>query len=445
MIVMLEAYIKRYEEMTKRSKVIFEDARQLFAGGVSHNIRYFEPYPFYSTKAKGKYLYDIDGNRYTDYWMGHWSLILGHAHEYVAKKVKEQVDNGTIHGSANKYSLDLAYLINKLIPRAELIRFANTGAEVTMYAIRLARAYTKKRIIVKIEGGWHGFNTDLLNGVNYPFTSEGLGLLEEESKYVKSIPYNDIDAISRLDAIKDDLACIIVEPFLGGGGAIPAEKDYLKALEEYARANDALLILDEIVTAFRFRAGSMHDLLKIEPDLITLGKIAGGGLPIGVLGGKREIMQLASPTLGNDQRCNIGGGTFSANPLTMVAGLSTLEYLKNNPSIYEKIDMLGRKARSSIDKVMSSYKIRTHTTGLGSLFLTHFLTDKVDEVKNARDASLSDVKLQKMYHLALMTYNIFFLPSKLGAISIIHDDEDIEYLLDSTSRIAEDISRDYFL
>lgn len=445
MIVMLEDYVKRYEERTKRSKVMFEEAKKLFAGGVSHNIRYFHPYPFVTVKAKGKHLYDIDENRYTDYWMGHWSLILGHAYDYVIDKVKEQACNGTIHGTTNKQSLELASLINRLVPKAEVIRFANTGAEATMYAIRLARAYTKKRIVAKIEGGWHGFNTDLLNGVNYPFTNEGLGLLEEESKYVKSIPYNDIDAIKELDAIKDDLACIIAEPFLGGGGAIPADNDYLKALEEYARANNTLFILDEIVTAFRFRVGAMCDMLKLDPDLITLGKIVGGGLPIGILSGKEEIMQLASPTLSNYKRCNIGGGTFSANPLTMTAGLATLEYLKTNTNMYEKIDMLGKKVRRGIDDIMSNYKIRTHTSGLGSLFLTHFLSDDIDEVKNARDASLCNVRLQKIYHLALMTYDIFFLPSKLGAISIMHNDNDIEHLLKATSTIGDDISRDYFL
>lgn len=437
---MLEEYVKKYEERTRSSKMLFEDAKNIFAGGVNHNIRYFHPYPFFTVRSKGKYLYDIDNNSYTDYWMGHWSLILGHAHDYVINKIKEQAENGTIYGTVNKQSLELAYIINKLIPKAEMIRFANTGAEVTMYAIRLARAYTRKKIVVKIEGGWHGFNTDLLNGVNYPFTSEGLGLLEEESRYVRNIPYNDIDAINKLDDIRDDIACIIVEPFLGGAGAIPADKDYLKALEEYAKNSNSLFILDEIVTAFRFRAGSMHDMLGLDPDLITLGKIVGGGLPIGVLSGKKEIMRLASPLLNNNERCNIGGGTFSANPITMAAGIATLEYLKDNPSIYDKINNLGEKARREIDKIMYEYKIRTHTTGFGSLFLTHFLTDDIDLIKNARDASLADIKLQKAYHLALMTYDIFFLPSKLGAISIIHDKNDIDKLIEASSEIAAKIS-----
>jgi len=435
---MLDYYINKYKERTRLSEKEFNRAKSIFVNGINHNIRYFEPYPFFTIKAKGKYLYDIDNNIYTDYWMGHWSLILGHVHEYVIERVREQVNNGTIYGTANKVSLDLAEFINRLIPRAELIRFANTGAEVTMYAVRLARAYTRKRYIVKIEGGWHGFNTNLLNTVNYPFESEGLGLLEEDTKYVKSIPYNDIFAIKALDNIKDDIACIIIEPFLGGGGSIPAEIDYLKGLEEYAKSNNILFILDEIVTAFRFRLGSMHDILGLDPDLITLGKIVGGGLPIGVLSGKKEIMQLASPTLPIEKRCNIGGGTFSANPLTMVAGLATLEYLKDHVSVYDKLNRLGNLVRSGIDKIMHSNNIRTETTGFGSLFLTHFLSDNIDHIKNAKDVSLCNTKLQKLYHLALMCYNIFFLPSKLGAISIMHDDNDIRELLKVTEVIAQE-------
>ncbi len=436
--MMLEYYINKYEERTKRSKEEFNHAKNIFVNGINHNIRYFEPYPFFTIKAKGKNLYDIDNNIYTDYWMGHWSLILGHAYEYVTKRVKEQVDNSTLYGTANKVSLELGGLINESIPKAELIRFANTGAEVTMYAVRLARAYTNKRYIVKIEGGWHGFNTDLMHSVNYPFGNEGLGILDEDTKYIKSIPYNDISAIRELDVIRDDIACIITEPFLGGGGAIPAYIDYLKALEEYAKVNNILFILDEIVTAFRFRVGSMHDMLGLDPDLITLGKIVGGGLPIGVLSGKKEIMELASPALPISKRCNIGGGTFSANPLTMVAGLATLEYLKHNPSIYDRLNMLGNTARNEIDKIMDSNKIRTQTTGFGSLFLTHFLSDKVEQVRNARDVSLCNLKLQRLYHLALMCHNIFFLPGKLGAISIMHDNNDIKELLEATSIIAEE-------
>ena len=441
-LVMLEKYIKAYQERTKRSRMMFEKAKMLFAGGVNHNIRYFHPYPFYTIKAKGKYIYDIDDNRYTDYWQGHWSLILGHANDHVISKVKEQVEQGSIYGTVNIASIELAEKIRNHVPRAELIRFANTGAEATMYAVRLARAYTRKRYVAKIEGGWHGFNTDLLKGVNYPFTTEGLGLIEEEMRYIINIPYNDQEAISTLDQYKDDLACIIVEPFLGGAGAIPADKDYLKALEEYAKSNDILLIFDEIVTCFRFRLGSMHDMLDIDPDLITLGKIVGGGLPIGVVAGKEEIMRLASPELDNKDRCNIGGGTFSANPLSMRAGLATIEYLEANENVYDKINRLGDIARREIDKVMYEFNIKTHTTGYGSLFLTHFLANSIDEVRNARDAALCNINLQKAYHLALMIFDIFFLPHKLGAISIMHEEQDIKELINASVKIAEDIAND---
>ncbi|MEM2856878.1 MAG: aspartate aminotransferase family protein [Candidatus Nitrosocaldaceae archaeon] len=432
----LERYINEYKARTKRSRELFDNAKMVFAGGVSHNIRYFKPYPFFTTKAEGKYLHDVDGNVYIDYWMGHWSLILGHSHPFVAERVIEQASNGFIYGTVNKISLELASIITKLIPRIEMLRFANTGAEATMYAIRLARAYTKKRVVAKIEGGWHGFNTELLHSVNYPFGNEGLGLIDD--KYLISIPFNDLSSIDILDKVKDDLACIIVEPFMGGAGAIVGDKEYLKGLEEYSKKNNALFILDEIVTAFRFKCSSMHDILGLEPDLITLGKIIGGGLPIGAIGGKKEIISLASPEFKKDERCNIGGGTFSANPLTMTAGLATLEYLKNHTYLYDELNRLGDIARREIDKVMRSYSVKTCTTGLGSLFLTHFLNDN-DEVRNARDASLCNIELQKLYHLALMVHGIFFLPSKLGAISIMHNENDIKQLIEVTEKIASEI------
>jgi len=342
------------------------------------------------------------------------------------------------------FSNKLAELINKIMPRAEMIRFSSTGTEATMYAARLARAFTGKRVIAKIEGGWHGFNTTLLKSVNFPFDEdEGTGLLEEEQKYIVSIPFNDLDAsIKILNSVKDDLACIIVEPLLGGAGCIPPERDYLHGLQEYARKTSALFVLDEIVTGFRLSLTGAQHMFSLDPDLFTLGKIVGGGMPIGVLCGKKEIMQLSDPKKERGQRCSIGGGTFSANPLSMAAGLATLVHLvgKEN-SVYDKINRLGEEARRGIDKVMSENGIMVKTTGMGSLFLTHFLTDKVNDVKSARDAASCNVYLQKAYHFALIAeYDIFVLPHKLGAISVEHDNNDIKQLIEASEQLAREIT-----
>lgn len=440
---MLDQYVKLYESKTPNSKRLFDLALKRFPGGINHNIRYFEPYPFFAKKGSGKYLWDVDDNRYTDYWMGHWSLILGHAPEHVAGVLSEKVAEGTIFGTVNELSVRLAEIIAKLMPAAEMMRFSSTGSEATMYAVRLARAFTKKRVIAKIDGGWHGFNTTLMRSVNYPFEEdEGIGLLEEEQKYVVSLPFNNLhDSVKILDSVKDDLACIIAEPVLGGAGCIPPEDGYLPGLQEYAKKSGAAFLLDEIVTGFRLSPGGAQETFSLEPDLFTLGKIAGGGMPIGVVCGRKEIMQLADPRAkGKDERCSIGGGTFSSNPVSMVAGIATLEHLNKNQSTYERINKLGGEARRGIDKMMNENGVKVKTTGTGSLFLTHFLTDRVNDVRNAHDAATCDLGLQKAFHLALMAkYGIFFLPHKLGAVSAEHDKDDVKLLVDASGELAKEI------
>lgn len=441
---MLDHYIKLYESKTMKSRSLFDQSTKRFPGGVSHNIRFFEPYPFFAQKAHGKYLHDIDGNAYVDYWMGHWSLILGHSPSVVVDAMKQKVPEGTIFGTVNELSVRLADTISKLMPKAELMRFASTGSEATMYAARLARAYTGKRVIAKIDGGWHGFNSPLMKSVNFPFDEEeGEGLLEEEMKYVVSLPFNNLGESTKiLDAVKDDLACIIVEPLLGGAGCIPPESDYLHGLQEYVRKFNALFILDEIVTGFRLSLRGAQHLFSLDPDLFTLGKIVGGGMPIGVVCGKREVMDLSNPMGKKKQeRCSIGGGTFSANPLSMAAGLATLVHLiGKEKSVYEKINRIGEYARNGIDKVMNENGVKVKTTGMGSLFLTHFLTDEIDDIRNATHVAKCDLNLQKAYHFALLAkYGIFFLPHKLGAISVEHSDEDIKQLISASEKIAREI------
>jgi glutamate-1-semialdehyde 2,1-aminomutase len=229
-----------------------------------------------------------------------------------------------------------------------MMRFSSTGSEATMYAVRLARAKTGRRVIAKAIGGWHGFNTTLMQTVNYPFEAEeGPGLVQDEGQYVESIPFNNLDAsLKVLETIKDDLACVIIEPVLGGAGCITPVDGYLQGLQEFAKKNGSLFILDEIVTGFRLSLNGAASIYKLEPDLFTLGKIAGGGMPIGIVCGDKEIMSLADPVARKDKevRCAIGGGTFSANPVTMTAGLATLNFLKKNKGVYTKIDRLGNMA-----------------------------------------------------------------------------------------------------
>lgn len=433
---------RNYKKNTKHSNLLYKKSLRFFPGGISHNIRFFSPYPFFVKKATGKYLVDEDDNRYTDYWMGHWALILGHSPKNVSLALSKQVKNGTLYGTVNTISIELAETIQKLMPKAEKLRFATTGSEATMYAVRLARAATRKKIVAKIIGGWHGFNSSLLESVNYPFEiKEGLGL-DVDHKYIQSIPFNDLDtSLQLLSKIKEDLACIIVEPILAGAGCITPNNDYLHGLQEFSKRNNVIFILDEIVTGFRLSIHGAYKMFKLDPDLFTLGKIAGGGLPIGIVCGKNEILSISNPNDKNNKSsiCSIGGGTFSSNPVTMTAGLNTLTFLQNNKEIvYSKINELGAYTRKELQKIFDEKNIDVKITGIGSLFNIHFLNDDVREINNANDVALADKEKLWKYHFALISnYKIFFLPFKMGAISYQHSKFDIDKLLNSTKSIIE--------
>ncbi|MEK6962482.1 MAG: aminotransferase class III-fold pyridoxal phosphate-dependent enzyme [Thermoproteota archaeon] len=431
----------KYIKKTPESSKVFEKSKRLHVSGVSHNIRFFEPYPFVTKSAKGKFLVDVDSNKYVDYWMGHWSLILGHAPSQVKQRIQKQLNDGWMYGTVNKMTVELSEKIQGAVPVAEKIRYVTSGTEATMYAVRLARTVTGKNIIAKIDGGWHGYTSDLLKSVNWPFdTAEGSGLVTD--KKIVSLPFNNLEkSLSTLDSVKSDLAGVIIEPVLGGGGSIPATKDYLRGIQQYVHKNNSLFILDEIVTGFRFRYGCLYQTMNLDPDIVSLGKIVGGGFPIGVICGKKEIMEYANThTKTKEKRSYIGGGTFSANPVSMTAGSSTLDVLKKKKnSLYEKINGFGTRTRKEIDKVFAG---KTITTGIGSLVLTHFVKNSIDKIQNATDAAMCDVDLLHRYHFDMIANDgIFFLPGKLGAFSDAHSQSDVKALVLASARFAESMKK----
>ncbi len=424
-------YTKEYKKKTPRSEKLFAKSTKLHVNGVSHNIRYYEPYPFVVKSSSGKNLVDVDSNKYTDYWMGHWSLILGHGQKNVKDSIKKQIEKSWMYGTVNEQTILLSELISKAVPVAEKTRYVTSGTEATMYAVRLARSVTGKKIIAKIDGGWHGYTSDLLKSVNWPFTeSESSGVVNEEK--IVSIPYNNLEeSLSILKKHSKDLAGVIIEPVLGGGGCIPAEIGYLKGVQEFCKKNNSLFILDEIVTGFRFRFGCLYPTMKLDPDIVTLGKIVGGGMAIGVMCGKKEIMRYADTTgKKKSERSYVGGGTFSANPTSMVSGFATLSVLKNNKSIHSTINSLGDYARKELTKVFDGKAI---ITGKGSLFMTHFIKNGISEVTNATQASKCDTGALHDYHFKMIAHDgIFFLPGKLGAISYAHSKADIKKMVLAT-------------
>ena len=425
-------YQEEYKKKTKRSAKIFARSLKLHVNGVSHNIRYYDPYPFVVKSSRGKSLVDVDNNEYTDYWMGHWSLILGHGPKKVKELLKKQIEKSWMYGTVNEQTVKLSELISKTVPVAEKIRYVTSGTEATMYAVRLARSATGKKIIAKIDGGWHGYTSDLLKSVNWPFSeSESSGIINEEK--IVSIPYNDLEgSLKILKKYASDLAGVIIEPVLGGAGCIPATQDYLRGMQEFIHENKSLLILDEIVTGFRFRYGCIYPTMKLDPDIVTLGKIVGGGMAIGVICGKTEIMKHADT---NDkkksERSYIGGGTFSANPASMTSGFATLTELKNKNSVYEKINNLGEYVRKELSK---SFDGKVIVTGKGSLFMTHFVKKGISEITNASQASMCDIKALHDHHFKMIAHDgIFFLPGKLGAISNTHTKQDIKKMISASN------------
>ena len=430
-----------YRKKTPGSKRLFGRSKNLHVNGVSHNIRYFEPYPFVTKWALGKHLVDVDENRYTDYWMGHWALILGHCPPPVLTALEEQMKQGWMYGTLNEQTLALSEEIEAAVPAAERIRYVASGTEATMYAVRLARAVTGRSMIAKMEGGWHGYTSDLLKTVNWPFSEpESTGTIYDDK--IISVPYNDTKtAIEILDRHGADLAGVLVEPFLGGGGGIAAESDFLCSMQEVMKRHGGLFMLDEIVSGFRMRYGCMYNSMNLDPDIVTLGKIVGGGMPMGAICGKREIMEAANTSqMSRTTRCYVGGGTFSANPASMTAGLSTLRVLKANPNIYASINQMGEDARSDTARILGD---KVSVTGAGSMFMTHFLNDEVKSVTNAADAAQCDQNALRHYHMHLLGMSeIFFLPGKMGAISMAHTSKDIKDLASATEKfVAETHAR----
>ncbi len=419
---------EKYTAKTQKSKALYEQARNFLPAGVSYGIRYFKPYPFYTAKAKGSKLYDVDGNEYVDYWMGHGAHILGHSPPEVVEAVKKQIEKGTHFGTAHELEVKFAEQIAKMVPTAEMTRFTNSGTEANMYAVRLARAYTCRSKVLKFEGGWHGGYDALHKGVKYPFEiPESAGLTEVAHQDTLLAPFNNLEEV-RKKLSDEHFAAVIVEPVLGSGGCIPAEREFLKGIRELCDEKGIMLIFDEVITGFRLAPGGGQQYYNVLPDITTFGKILGGGFPIGAFCGRREIMELLDTLAYQRPNYSFHGGTFCANPITMAAGLATLKLLEDG-SIIERLNRTGEKVREEIRKVFKSREVDVQVTGASSLFSVHFTKKRI---KNAQDAFEADREKLAEYHLNLIAEGVFFLPTHFGAISKAHTNDDIEKLFSKT-------------
>ena len=430
---MLENYVSK----TQKSMALYERAKKVLPAGVSYGIRFFEPYPFYTARARGSKLYDVDGNEYVDFWMGHGTHILGHSPQVVLEAVKRQIENGTHYGTSHELEVALAEQMVKMVPSAEMVRFTNSGTEANMYAIRLARAYTRRSKIIKFEGGWHGGYDALHVGVKFPFdVPESAGLTTGATQDTILAIFNNLEDVEAKTR-KEPIAAIIIEPVLGAGGCIPAEREFLKGLREICDEKGILLIYDEVITGFRLAPGGAQQYYGVLPDITVFGKILGGGFPVGAFCGRREIMERLNPLVYERPNYSFHGGTFCANPVTMAAGLATLKALEDG-SIITKLNEQGEKVRETLKEIFEAKDIDVQVTGAGSLFTTHF-TGK--EIKNACDVFEADRKRLAEYHTNLISRGVFFLPTHFGSISAAHTDADIEKLFQETENYAKSLGK----
>ena len=435
-----------YRQKTPLSGNLFMRSKKVMPGGISHNIHYFPPHPFFLKKAEGSKVWDVDGNEYVDLWMGHYTHILGHHSEIIVRAIEEQLKKGIHWGIVFEKQVEWAELIRELIPCAEMVRFCCSGTEATMYAVRLARAFTGKNTILKIAGGWHGANSELSLGIKMPYEKEeSLGLLPELRQYTKVIPFNDLPgSLEVIRQNKDDLAGIILEPVIGEGGFIAATEKYLKLLRSETETLGALLIFDEVISGFRVALGGAQKRFGILPDLTTLGKIAGGGLPVGVLVGKKEILEKTSPEKkGNKwEKIMIGGGTFSSHPLTVAAGLAMLCHLKDHQDeIYPALERNGEKVRKGVQEALDHEGVNVIVTGIGSLFQTHFpfqkdiTLDSPHLIQRFTDTERREVE----FRIRMLNHGVHMMHGG-GSLSIAHTDGDIEKIIAATRAVAREMT-----
>ena len=403
----------------KRSKTLFERAKQVIPGGVNSPVRAFRAVggdPLFIRKAKGAYLYDEDGNEFIDLINSWGPMILGHAHPAVEEAVKEALLSSPSFGAPSAREVEMAELICSMIPSVEKVRMVNSGTEATMSAIRVARGYTGRDKFIKMEGCYHGHGDSFLiaagSGVMTFGTPDSPGVTRGTAQDTLTAPFNNLAAVEELiEQNRNAVAAIILEPVVGNMGCVPPEQGYLQGLRDICNRNNILLIFDEVMTGFRLASGGAQELYKIKPDLTTLGKIIGGGLPVGAYGGRREIMDFVSPAGPIYQ-----AGTLSGNPMAMAAGITLLKILNSNPNIYRDLD----KVTSSITDGLSAQlkgKLPFNINRVGSMF-TLFFTGKA--VTDYHSAKTSDTVMFGKYFNAMLKRGVYLAPSQYEAMFVSH-------------------------
>jgi len=429
--------------MTTVSEKLFEEAKGYIPGGVNSPVRAFksvEADPVFIDRSAGSRIFDVEGREYIDFISSWGPMILGHSHSAVVGAIKTAAERGTSYGASTELEVRMARLICEAIPSIDRVRMVSSGTEATMSAIRLARGYTKRDKIIKFEGCYHGHADSLLVKAGSGVATLGIpgspGVPEALANLTITLPYNDIEAVkSAVARHGSEIACIIVEPIAGNMGVVPARPGFLEGLRTITAENDILLIFDEVISGFRVTYGGYQNLIHIEPDLTCLGKIIGGGLPVGAFGGRGDIMEYMAPTGPVYQ-----AGTLSGNPLAMAAGITTLEILKHEKD-YKALEKRTARLCRDIDALFAASGLPHRVNRAGSMFTTFFTDTKVVDYASA---TTSDTALFGQYFRAMLDEGIFIAPSQFEAsfLSFAHTDEDLALTLEGIKRALSRVAGD---
>ncbi|MCC6397768.1 MAG: glutamate-1-semialdehyde 2,1-aminomutase [Bacteroidetes bacterium] len=416
-----------------KSDTLFDRAKSVIPGGVNSPVRAYKSVgrnPLFITKASGSKIWDADGNAFIDY-VGSWGpMILGHAHHRVIEAIRKAALDGTSYGAPTEYEVRMAELICKIFPSIDMVRMVNSGTEATMSAVRLARAFTGREKIIKFEGCYHGHGDAFLikagSGAMTFSVPDSPGVPAGVAEGTLTATFNDLASVQALlDKHRNSVAAVIVEPVVGNMGCIPPETGFLQGLQSACTKAGTLLIFDEVMTGFRVALGGAQELYGIKPDLTTLGKIIGGGLPVGAYGGRRDIMEMVAP-----QGPMYQAGTLSGNPLAMVAGLETLSAIMDDPKFYSRLEAKAARLTSGLQKVIDALWLPLKQNRVGSMFTLFFAKQPV---RDYATAAASDREKFGIFFREMLERGIALAPSQFeaGFVSIAHSDEDIDKTIEA--------------
>ena len=418
------------------SVALYNQAKKVIPGGVNSPVRAFKSVggqPIFIERGAGSRMYDVDGNSYIDYVCSWGPLIFGHAYPPIIKAIKDAAENGTTFGASTSLEVELAEMIVDAVPSIDMVRLVSSGTEALMSAIRVARGFTNRSKIIKFEGCYHGHSDSLLAKAGSGLATFGLpdsaGVPANVTADTIVLPYNDIDIVAEtVNAIPGEVACIVIEPIAGNMGVVLPKPGYLAVLREICDANGIVLIFDEVISGFRVSYGGAQELYGVTPDMTTLGKIIGGGLPVGAYGGKREIMECVAP-LGPVYQA----GTLSGNPLAVSAGIATLKALRE-PGFYDKLERKASALEMGISEAASGAGIRIQSNRVGSMMTAFFTDNQIFDYASAKNA---DTDLYARYFNGMLEHGVYLAPSQFEAafVSSAHSDDDIKSTIEAASEV----------